>query len=227
MKLKTKDIINKHTNQPCIVALHGPSLDKDLKKIEEAQKSGYLRISVNEWFDYFQTKPDYWVVSNGEFTIKNSMIPSAVYDHHYKWPKDIFNKCNVPLFYNDTADLTEPEFIEKFLKCDYYPYDTRHFKNMTCRDILKSFRSYYEKNKNFDFKKFGNNAQIWKPLEMKGATCDPIYAAFATQWSRTNKCCHKIDKGFYCSNFCCFDGLQSHLCVWAGFRLFFRICNKQ
>ena len=194
MKLKTEDLINKHKGQPCVVALHGPSLDKDLKSIEDAQNNGYLRISVNEWYDYFKKKPDYWVVSNGEFTIRNSILPSMVYDHHYKWPKNVFNNYGVPLLYNDTADLTEPEFVEKYLKCDYYPYDTRHFKNMTCRDILKSFKSYYEKNKNFDFKDFGNNSQIWQPLEMKGATCDPVYAAFATQWSRNNKCCHKIDK---------------------------------
>jgi hypothetical protein len=194
MKLKTEDLINKHKDQPCIVALHGPSLDKDLEKIEELQKNkAYLRISVNEWFNYFKIKPDYWIASSGEFTIQNSMIPSMVWDRHYRWPKNVFNKFNVPLLYNDTADFTSEEFIQQNLKCDYYPFDTRHFKNMKCRDILKSFKDHYEENKNFDFKKFGNNSQIWKPLSMNGATCDPIYAQFATQWSRNNKCCHKID----------------------------------
>ncbi len=56
MKLKTEDLINKHKGQPCVVALHGPSLDKDLKSIEDAQNNGYLRISVNEWYDYFKKK---------------------------------------------------------------------------------------------------------------------------------------------------------------------------
>ena len=78
MRLNYKDIINKHKGQPCFVALHGPSLTKEVKKeVQNLQLNDQmLRISVNNWFDFFDVKPDYWVVSNGEFTIKNSMMNS-------------------------------------------------------------------------------------------------------------------------------------------------------
>ena len=80
MELKYKDIINKHKNKPCVVTLHGPSLNNHKDQIEILQREKkILRISVNEWFDYFNEKPDYWVVSNGEFTIEMSMT------HHPLW----------------------------------------------------------------------------------------------------------------------------------------------
>ena len=60
MKLEYKDIIDKHKGTPCIVALHGPSLSPHIDKIQELQKqSKAIRISVNEWFDFFEEKPDY------------------------------------------------------------------------------------------------------------------------------------------------------------------------
>ena len=64
MKLKLKNIKNKHKGEACVVAAHGPSLDGVKSKIEELQKKDkLLRISVNEWFDFFEQKPDYWAIS--------------------------------------------------------------------------------------------------------------------------------------------------------------------
>ena len=194
MKLVLGDIVNKHKDIPCVVALHGPSLTPFIHRVEELQKNkGFLRISVNEWYDFFSTKPDYWVVSNTEFTIKNSMVPNHTWDEYFQWPKNIFNEMGIPLIFNETADLTETEFIENYLKCDYLPYDAKHFKNKDCRSILNSFRSYYEKNSNFNFLEYGNNDEMWKPLTLNGARCHPSYAKFASAWARDNKCCHKID----------------------------------
>jgi hypothetical protein len=195
MKLTYDDITNKHRNEPCIVALHGPSLNPYLDKIQQLQREkGFLRISVNEWYDYFKEKPDYWVVSNTEYTIYNSIAPNWLWDVYNKGrPKDIFNKYNVPLLYNDTADMTDEKFVQENLKCDYLPYDAKHFKNMKCRDILNSFREYYEANRNFDFKEYGNNNEMWQPLSTKGTNCHPVWATFAGAWARDNKCCHKID----------------------------------
>jgi len=194
MKLENKDIINKHKDQPCIISLHGPSLTPYLQKIQELQvDKDYLRISVNQWYDYFNSKPDYWVVSNTEFTIYNSIAPNWFWDTYNKgWPKDIFNKYNVPLLFNDTADLTTSEFIEQHLKCDYLPYDTKHFKGRNCKEILFSFKKHWETHKNLDFKEYGNNAEMWQPLSAKGTNCDPSWAAFAGGWARDNKCCHRI-----------------------------------
>jgi hypothetical protein len=193
MKLKIENVINKHRGEPCVLALHGPSLNPYLKKIQELQKIGYKRISVNQWYDYFESKPDYWVVSNTEFTIYNSVAPNWFWDTYNKgWPKNIFNKYNIPLLYSDVADLTSTEFIEQNLHCDYLPYDTKHFKNRNCTDILKSFRSHYEKNKNFEFTEYGNNKQMWKPLSLKDTNCHPSWVTYAGAWSRHNKCCAQL-----------------------------------
>ena len=211
MKLKYEDIINKHKNRPCVVALHGPSLTPYIEKIQELQvQEDYLRISVNEWYDYFEEKPDYWTVSSSEFTIYNSIAPNWFWDTYNEgWPKDVFNKHNIPLLYNDTADLTDEKFIEENLKCDYFSYDTKHFQKMRCIEILKSFRAHYEKNKTFDFKKFGNNSEMWKPLSLGDTNCHPSWAKFAGHW-RTDKCCHKVD-GVR-------QTLQETLQDWCGYR---------
>ena len=194
MKLNNSDIINKHKGRPCIVSLHGPSLSPFIDKIQELQKEkDYLRISVNQWYDYFTTKPDYWVVSNTEFTIYNSIAPNWFWDTYNKgWPKNIFNKYDVPLLFNDVADMTDYKFIEQNLKCDYLPYDSKHFQNKTCKEILFSFKEHYDQHKNFDFKKYGNNNQMWQPLTTEGTNCDSSWATFAGAWSRSNKCCHRI-----------------------------------
>ena len=193
MKLVYDDIIGKHKNKPCILAGHGPSLNPHLQRIQQLQKEeGYLRISVNEWYDFFREKPDYWVVSSTEYTIYNSIAPNWLWDTHLKFEKDVFNKYNIPLLYNDTADLTSDEFIQENLKCDYLPYDAKHFMSMKCIDILNSFKEHYETNKNFDFRKFGNNSEMWKPLSSRGTNCDPSWTKFAGIW-RSNNCCHKVD----------------------------------
>jgi hypothetical protein len=193
MKLTLEHITNKHAGESCVIALHGPSLTPHIEKIQSLQKEGFRRISVNQWYDYFTVKPDYWVVSNTEFTIENSIAPNWFWDTYNKgWPKDIFNTYNVPLIFNETADLTPDDFIEKNLHCDYLPYDSKHFKNRNCRTILRSFKEYYEQNKNFNFLEYGNNKEMWQPLSLEGTNCHPSWAAFAGAWSRENKCCHKL-----------------------------------
>jgi hypothetical protein len=195
MKLKLHDITNKHKGTPCVVAAHGPSLNDHLEKIEELQSNhGFLRISVNSWYNYFSQKPDYWVVANSEYTIRNSIVPNYVWDSHYKWEKDVFNKHATTLFFNDPAENASEEFVKENLNIDYLPYDTRHFQGMKCRDILKSFKEHYEINKNFDFKKFGNNSQMWDRFSTKGTNCHPDWARFAGGWSRNNSCCGKINQ---------------------------------
>ena len=119
MKLKYEDLIFKHENKPCVVACHGPSLDISKNQIENLQaQDKILRISMNEWYDFFKEKPDYWIVSNSEFTIGASISGNSLWAHR-GYPQDVFNSYNIPLLYNATADLTDKEFIKKNLKCDY------------------------------------------------------------------------------------------------------------
>jgi len=191
MKLTYSNIINKHKGKPCAVALHGPSLDTHKEKIQELQKNKeLLRFSVNEWYDYFIEKPDYWVVSNGEFTIDASIKGSPIWDSR-EYPHDVFNKYNIPLLYNTVADLTDEDLIKQKLKCDYFPYDSRHFKGRTCREILKSLKEHYEKYQNLDFKYYGNNSKMWAPPNVKGlsAWMQQLHGRVGGGWHLHNKCC--------------------------------------
>ena len=197
MKLLYKDIIDKQKNKPCVVACHGPSLNGTKEQIENLQKDkALLRFSVNEWYSFFGLKPDYWVVSNGEFTIKNSIVENELWRSR-EYPKDVFNKYKIPLLYNATADLTPFEFIEKQLKCDYLPYDTKHFKGHECMQILKNFKSYYDSHKNLDYMGYGNNKQMWQRPNVDGvhpATAQ-VHGHIASAWRPNNKCCeHFVGK---------------------------------
>ena len=196
MKLVFDDVINKHRGIPCAVACHGPSLNNDKHDISALQEEGkVIRISVNEWYDFFDIKPNYWVVSNTEFTIKSSISSSHLWKQR-GYPHDVFNKYAVPLLYNMTADLTEPDFIEKNLLCDYFPYDSKHFGGHRCREILSNFRNHYEKNKNLDFKFYGNNSQMWQKPDVTSVNqhCAMVHKNIGGAWSPSEKCCKYHDK---------------------------------
>ena len=191
MKLTFDNILNKHKNIPCVVALHGPSLDKEKDKIELLQKEEkILRISVNEWYDYFDEKPNYWVVSNGEFTIEASINGNSIWDSR-GYPREVFNKYDIPLFYNATADFTSEEIIDRSLKCDYLSYDTRHFRGHSCIEILKNFKSYYEKNENLDFTYYGNNSKMWERPNIirMNEWMKKLYGRIGGGWNAQGHCC--------------------------------------
>jgi hypothetical protein len=196
MKLEYKDIIDKHKGKPCVVALHGPSLSPHVDKIQALQREDkIIRISVNEWFDFFEEKPDYWVISNSELNIRDSVLNENIWKSR-GYPADVFNVQGVPLLYNRTADLTDPDFVDKNLKCDYLPFDNRHFKGHKCLDILKNFKKYHDENKNLDFKMYGNNAQMWQLPDTRNVNphCAQVHGVVAGGWSRFGKCCHLMQE---------------------------------
>ena len=127
-------------NKPAIVAGSGPSLNEYKKEISEHPH--LVKFFVNEWYDFFNERPDYWIVSNGEFTIDASINGSHIWTQR-EYPQDVFNKYGIPLFYNAAADLTNEEVIEQHLKCDYLSYDTRHFCGDTCIEIFKNFKNLF------------------------------------------------------------------------------------
>lgn len=196
MKLSFDNIIDKHKNTPCVIALHGPSLSPHVDKIQDLQsQKKIIRISVNEWFDFFELKPDYWVVSNTEFNIKDSITNENLWKQR-GYPPNVFNEYKIPLIYNKTADLTNPDFIEKHLKCDYLPFDNKHFKGHNCVEILKNFKSYYDSNESLDFKYYGNNSQMWQRPDIRNVNpfCARVHGEIASGWSRDGKCCKNIEK---------------------------------
>ena len=197
MRLKFKDIINKHENIPCIVSGHGPSLDltkEEVLKVHSAGKA--IRICVNNWFDYYDKKPDYWVLSNGEFTVGSGLTNDTWWKSR-GYPQDAYNQYNIPLFFSSVADLTDYELIDKLLVPDYLPFDTKHFKGDSCFKILSNFRQHYEQNRNLDFLYYGNNGHMWRPANKKAfeeVRCDPVFIQYpAASWSKGSKCCHRVD----------------------------------
>ena len=152
MQLVLKDIIDKHRDSACFIACHGPSLNKHKKELVSARQRGdILRFSVNNWWDYFESPPDYWVLSSSEhaFTIRK-VLP-------------ILKKTKVPIFYSDDGDFTPKSFIRDNLESDWLVYDQRHWEGKKCIEILSDFKKHYEENNNFNFTKYGNNEIMWHP----------------------------------------------------------------
>ena len=192
MKLSFDNIIGSHKGTPAVVALHGPSLDLHVEKIEHLQKEDkILRLSVNEWYDHFSEKPDYWVISNSEFTIESSINENGLWASR-RYPKDVFNKFKVPVLYNRTADFTPQDLIDRHLKCDYLPYDTRHFKGHSCLQILKNFKQHYAKTKNLDYLYYGNNSQMWQKPDIVDMSplMNHLYGRIGGGWDIHEKCCN-------------------------------------
>jgi|3_EtaG_2_1085321.scaffolds.fasta_scaffold27543_2 hypothetical protein len=183
VKKKTKsldieDIVDQCTGLPAVIACHGPSLNSVKDKILDLQNQKKLiRFSLNNWFDFFDSEPDYWVLASTVDTIKTYT--------------EIMNKSNVPVFFADTVDKTSYSFIENNLKCDYIGYDQRHFKGHTCTQILQSFYEHNTKEDNHDFAEYGNNIAMWQPPRYKDG------AGFALPRQENNilvpaECCERI-----------------------------------
>jgi len=197
MKLSYKDIIDKHKGKPCVIAGHGPSIDPFKEQIQKLQmEDKLLRISVNNWFDYFETKPDYWVISNGEFTLKSGLLNDGWWQYQ-GYPADAYNVFNVPVLFADNADMTDYDLIDQLGKFDYLPYDTRHFKGHTCTKILNNFRKFFEARQSLEYSFYGNNPYMWQPADRAAyekVRCDPVFMNYpCAAWSKTKKCCHRID----------------------------------
>ena len=194
MKLVFDDIVEKEKNKPCVIALHGPSIDPHIEKIESLQNQNkVIRLSVNEWYDHFSVNPDYWVISNSEFTIEGSLNGNGLWASR-NYPKDVFNKYNIPVFYNRTADHTPQTLIDEHLKCDYLPYDSRHFKGHSCLQILKNFRQHYMTTKSLNYLEYGNNSQMWQRPDVSGMPpmMHHLYGKLGSGWDIHGKCCSDI-----------------------------------
>ncbi len=118
MKLEFKDIINKHKNRSALVVAHGSSLNNYLDKLDKLKKKGFILLDCNEWYCFHKNIPDYWVTANNEINMKNSC--------------NRINKYNITIFYADSVDLTDRQWADEKIKCNYLPYDQRHFSGKQC-----------------------------------------------------------------------------------------------
>lgn len=119
MKLEFKDVINKHKGCPALVIAHGPSLNVYLNRLNELKNLGHILIGCNEWFSFYKdSPPHYHVLANNIYTI-NKLCGTM-------------NTFNTTVVYADSVDLTDRTWVENNLKCDYLPYDQRHFNSGGC-----------------------------------------------------------------------------------------------
>jgi hypothetical protein len=173
VKITFKHIYNKHKNIPAAICCHGPSLNENKKEIEQAQNNNnVVRFSLNNWYDIFNNPPNYWILSNTS--------PKYHINKNYK----SMNDFGCPLFYSVEGDPTSEKFIKNNLKCDFLPYDQRHFMGHECIRILKSFKEHNITYNNFDFKFYGNNNIMWHPPRIGK---DQGWAGFDLY----GRCCHR------------------------------------
>jgi hypothetical protein len=119
MKLEFKDVINKHKGTPALVLAHGPSLNTYLNKLDTLKSKGYILIGCNEWFSFYKNvPPHYHVLANNIYTI-NRLYQTM-------------NQYDTTVVYADSVDLTDRNWVKNNLKCNYLPYDQRHFNSGGC-----------------------------------------------------------------------------------------------
>ena len=130
MRIQIDDVVDRHKNMPCAIAAHGPSLNKSKQRIVELQQSKkMLRFSVNNWWDYFTTAPDYWILSSTEHAFPMRIL------------FDVIKSANCPVFFSDDGDWTPKETIDKMVSGEWLVYDQRHWEGKKCIDILKEFKN--------------------------------------------------------------------------------------
>lgn len=162
--LDYKQILDKHTNKEAYVCAHGPSLKQYSDHIENKQKEGSIRISANDWWNFFSINPQYCCLANSELTIEKYINKNNVND--------------VNFFYADSVDSTNRKKIIDS-KINVFGYDQRHFKNHNCTEIIKNYLDFDDKN---NFLLYGNNKEMW--LDGR-ATIEVGFAGF----DRFGHCC--------------------------------------
>ena len=103
-------IIDRHYNTPAVIDCNGPSSNfyrVDIDRLHE--KKRIIKLVPNEWYSFrHSTVPDYWVISNTQFTIRSQI--------------DQFNKWLVPVFWASSLDPTPIDFVKERLQPDYLAY---------------------------------------------------------------------------------------------------------
>ena len=201
MRFKLKDVIDQHKNIPAAICLHGPSLNEQKEEIEKLHKNKRLiKFCVSDWFNFFESSPDYWILANGELNVEDLVEKRGTW-LKFNTPSDILDKQNIKLFYASSIDNTDVSWVENNLKLDFCPYDQRHFKGHSCLEIMSNFKKHYEKEKNFNFKEYGNNENLFTKFSQEKAIkmgVHPTYAKFGAGFGgvfNRRLCCNgRIDE---------------------------------
>jgi hypothetical protein len=117
--LDYKDIINTKKNKACIILGHGTSLNPHLNRLQEYRDKGITLISCNNWYDFYDIEPEFWVLASSEMRIDR--LDAKI--NKYK---------NTIVVYGDSIDLTNRDWITNNIHTDYLPYDQRHHGGAKC-----------------------------------------------------------------------------------------------
>lgn len=126
MKIDFNDIWNKHKGQAAICLCHGPSLNYYSNRLEDFKHDGMVLLGCNEWYAFYKTIPDYWVLANNMLTVQNQI--------------NVINQFKTTVLYADSIDLTDYEWVDQNLKTNYLSYDQRHLSGHECNNKCCQFR---------------------------------------------------------------------------------------
>lgn len=159
MKLDFKDIINTCINKPALVIAHGPSLDTIKKNLHSLKDRGFIIIDCNEWSQFHNVVPNFWVLANTSLTISSL--------------KDIINQYSEQLkvVYADSVDSTKKEWIEQNIVADYLPYNQRNFKSIK-KTIQEELQEYCKVDFHYDT---GDTVAVHEIALAILLGCNPIY----------------------------------------------------
>ncbi len=118
MKLSFSDIKDREKDKTCLVIAHGKSLNNYSQKLTSIKQDNVVLIGCNEWYNFYNTEPQYWTLANNCNSIK------SIYEK--------INTFTSTLVYADSVDLTPRDFVDRILKVDYLPYDQRHVNGYPC-----------------------------------------------------------------------------------------------
>ena len=163
MELFYKDIVGLHAGKTACVMGHGPSLTPYLDIFNKLQhKEEIITFECNDWFNFFEGPPTYWLFANHEHAIEDGIKNEKMW-RTYKFPPDVIQTANTTILYADSVDFSGKEYIRQNLIPNFLAYDQRHFKAHSCLQILKNFKKHAIEKKNFDYKYYGNNSVMWAP----------------------------------------------------------------
>ena len=141
--LHIEDIIDKHKGLPAVIEAHGPSADKNRKKINKLHQDGkIIMFAMNEWWSFKDhPAPDYWVRAhsgaNGGWYMEK--------EEDRFWFDSGTMSGKIPFLNCDTVDKTPLDIVKGVIKGSYLPYDNRHVGNRTCLENFKTLDRYIPK----------------------------------------------------------------------------------
>ena len=151
MKLTYNDIVNSKLGKTAIVTGAGPSFNDYKNIIDTKHKNKNVDvIAVNEYFKYLKNPPDYLVLASPHPTDSISAYIEKAEEFGFT------------IFYADSVDTTNIDWIEENVKTDWFAYDQRHWESKKCSVLMEEFNTYIKENNSYSgFKKYGNNEIMW------------------------------------------------------------------